>query len=69
MLRYEGINVWMGVIGDQKLGPVVLYNRLTDAPHHRRFGEGFTNTLINNKTCGSCVMGHQLIFSALLDSS
>jgi hypothetical protein len=29
------INVWVGIIGDKHLGPVVLPNRLTGAVYHR----------------------------------
>jgi hypothetical protein len=31
------INVWVGILGDQLLGPVVLPNRLTGAVYHRFF--------------------------------
>jgi hypothetical protein len=62
------INVWVGIVGDQLLGPVVLPNRLTGAVYHRFFvNQYFWNMclFINDNTCGSCMTGHYLIFSAL----
>jgi hypothetical protein len=35
LLRYGRVKVWVGILGDQQLGPVVLPNRLTDTVYHR----------------------------------
>jgi hypothetical protein len=50
LLRYGRVNAWVGILGDQLLGPVVLPNRLTAAVSHRFFGELFSSTL---GTCAS----------------
>jgi methylthioribose-1-phosphate isomerase len=42
-------NMWVGILGDQLLGPVALPNRLTGAVYHCFFGKLFTSTL------GTCV--------------
>jgi hypothetical protein len=35
LLRYWPVNVWVGILGDQILGPVALPNRLTGAVYYR----------------------------------
>jgi hypothetical protein len=34
LLRYERVSFWVGILGDQLLGPVVVPNRLTGAVYH-----------------------------------
>jgi hypothetical protein len=49
------INVWVGILGDQLLGPVVLPKRLTGATCHHSFLWRFTSTL---GTCASSSTTH-----------
>jgi hypothetical protein len=35
LLKYGRVNVWVGILGDQLLGPPVLPNRVTGAVYHR----------------------------------
>jgi hypothetical protein len=35
LLRYRKVSVWVSVLGDKLLGPVVLHNRPTAAMYHR----------------------------------
>jgi hypothetical protein len=37
LLRYGRVNVWVGIFGDQLLGPGALPSRLTSAVYHRFF--------------------------------
>jgi hypothetical protein len=39
LLRYGRVNFWVGILGDQHLGLVVLPNRLTGAVYHCLFCE------------------------------
>jgi hypothetical protein len=64
------INVCVGILGDQPLGPVVLPNRLTGAVYRHYFLVNVLPALFfNDSTFGSCMMGHRLIFSTLSDST
>jgi hypothetical protein len=69
------INVLVGILGDQLLGLVVLRNRITGAIYHRFFWRPMhqyswnMSLFINDNTCGSCMVGHHLIFSPLSDST
>jgi hypothetical protein len=65
----------VGIVGDRLLGPVVLPNRQTGAVCHLLFWWMIYQYSLNmclfidDNTCGSCMMGHHLIFSALSDST
>jgi hypothetical protein len=67
------INVSVGILCDQRLGPVVLTNRLTSAMYHRFSVNDFQYSLnmcfFMNNTRGSCMKSHRLIFSSLSDSA
>jgi hypothetical protein len=69
-LQYLG-----GILCDYLWGAVSLYNRLTDVVCHClswwMIYQYPWNTchFINESTCGSCMLGHQFIFSTLSDST
>jgi hypothetical protein len=62
LLRHGQVSVWVGILGDQLLGPVVY---LTDQQVYCTivFGEYLLILLAH----GSCMMGHHRIFFALSD--
>jgi hypothetical protein len=67
-------NVWVGILSDHFIGPVVLPNRLTDWVYivfwwmiYQHFWK--ICLFINGNACGSCMMGHHLIYSALSEST
>jgi hypothetical protein len=76
-LRHQhwfSINVCVGILGDQHLGPVVLHNRLTGAVHHHLWWMIYQYSwnmclFINDNICGLYMTVHHLIFSALSDST
>jgi hypothetical protein len=67
------ISVWEGVLAYQSLGPVVLPDRLTGSLHPWVLLNDLSllfkmHLFISNNICGSCMVGHLLIFSALSDN-
>jgi hypothetical protein len=54
--------VWVGILGKQLLGPDVWPNRPTDAVYRPFL---CVRDFLNDNICGSCMIGHHLMFSAL----